>query len=278
MRNPMKPSKSFYTPGEFARLFHIDKQTLIYYDNQGIFSPAHRSKNGYRYYSTEQILSFAELWSLRNLHVSGTQLGEFNASPTRNKLLELLSDKVMEYEETIASLQGIIEHLHRTIKQIQKFSFMPLEQVMVIPRGRLYFQRSPLFDKGFSFRDACLKSAPLITEYATHLLDQDLQLAIEPQVSLLDELQDTYPYRMLLLSENPSIFENPLSYDPSLYLTMLLPYPMHEITKVLPQLQEALSALHLTWKSPIFLTMMPCDTNTSEHYGCKIEIAVSSVS
>lgn len=46
----MKQGKSHYTPQEFARLFHIDKQTLIYYDNQGIFSPAFRSEKGYRYY------------------------------------------------------------------------------------------------------------------------------------------------------------------------------------------------------------------------------------
>ena len=48
----MKQGKSHYTPQEFARLFHIDKQTLIYYDNQGIFSPAFRSEKGYRYYET----------------------------------------------------------------------------------------------------------------------------------------------------------------------------------------------------------------------------------
>lgn len=46
----MKQGRNHYTPQEFARLFHIDKQTLIYYDNQGIFSPAFRSEKGYRYY------------------------------------------------------------------------------------------------------------------------------------------------------------------------------------------------------------------------------------
>lgn len=31
--------KNYFTPVEFAKLFGIDKQTLIYYDNRGIFSP-----------------------------------------------------------------------------------------------------------------------------------------------------------------------------------------------------------------------------------------------
>ena len=90
----MKQGKNHYTPQEFARLFHIDKQTLIYYDNQGIFSPAFRSEKGYRYYEAAQILPFAELLSLRNLHISGAEMGVFNQHPSRGKLIELLSDKV----------------------------------------------------------------------------------------------------------------------------------------------------------------------------------------
>lgn len=36
--------KNYFTPVEFAKLFGIDKQTLIYYDNRGIFRPDTRMK------------------------------------------------------------------------------------------------------------------------------------------------------------------------------------------------------------------------------------------
>ena len=39
-------SRKYYTPVEFARLFRIDRQTLIYYDNHGIFSPSLKNGNG----------------------------------------------------------------------------------------------------------------------------------------------------------------------------------------------------------------------------------------
>lgn len=121
----MKQGKSHYTPQEFARLFHIDKQTLIYYDNQGIFSPAFRSEKGYRYYEAAQILPFAELLSLRNLHISGAEMGAFNQHPSRRKLIELLSDKVMEQEEAIRTMQESIESLKRRIRHLTKTDVIP---------------------------------------------------------------------------------------------------------------------------------------------------------
>ena len=77
----MKQGKSHYTPQEFARLFHIDKQTLIYYDNQGIFSPAFRSEKGYRYYETTQILPLCRtLISQKSSHF-GRRDGGIQSTP-----------------------------------------------------------------------------------------------------------------------------------------------------------------------------------------------------
>ena len=180
----MKQGKNHYTPQEFARLFHIDKQTLIYYDNQGIFSPAFRSEKGYRYYEAAQILPFAELLSLRNLHISGAEMGVFNQHPSRSKLIELLSDKVMEQEEAIRTMQESIESLKRKIRHLAESRSHPMEQVMLIPKPVRLMQRSPLFPAKTSFRDACQKSALLITEYAAHLFDKDLEIAVSRRHAL----------------------------------------------------------------------------------------------
>ena len=196
----MKQGKSHYTPQEFARLFHIDKQTLIYYDNQGIFSPAFRSEKGYRYYEATQILPFAELLSLRNLHISGAEMGVFNQHPSRSKLIELLSDKVMEQEEAIRAMQSNIESLKRKIRHLAESRSHPMEQVMLIPRPVRLMQRSPLFPAKTSFRDACQKSALLITEYAAHLFDNDLEIAVSPAVDTLSALCEPYAYHLLLIS------------------------------------------------------------------------------
>lgn len=46
------PIKSLlFTTGQFARLHHLNKRTLHYYDEIGLFSPAFKGENDYRYYT-----------------------------------------------------------------------------------------------------------------------------------------------------------------------------------------------------------------------------------
>ena len=49
------PTKSLlFTTGQFARLHHLNKRTLHYYDEIGLFSPAFKGENDYRYYTWQQ--------------------------------------------------------------------------------------------------------------------------------------------------------------------------------------------------------------------------------
>ena len=41
-------NKDHFTTGEFAAICNVSKQTLFYYDQQGIFCPDHVGENGYR--------------------------------------------------------------------------------------------------------------------------------------------------------------------------------------------------------------------------------------
>ena len=50
----MARKRSFHT-GEFARIVGVNKRTLHYYDEEGIFRPAHVEPNGYRSYSFQPI-------------------------------------------------------------------------------------------------------------------------------------------------------------------------------------------------------------------------------
>ena len=273
----MKQGKNRYTPQEFARLFHIDKQTLIYYDNQGIFPPAFRSEKGYRYYEVTQILPFAELLSLRNLHISGAEMGTFHQDPSRGKLIELLSDKVMEQEEAILAMQSNIQSLKRKIRHLKESRSHPMEQVMLIPKPVRLMQRSPLFPAKTSFRDACQKSALLITEYAHHLFDKDLEIAISPAVETLSALCEPYAYHLLLISPHaPSQeMENPLTLPAALYLTYIFPSPHFPLpTAVLSTIENTMQALSLSLSPdiPILVTPRLDDEGRASCYRLEIPV------
>ena len=48
----------YFTAGQFARLHQLNKRTLHYYDDIGLFSPAYKGENGYRYYTINRVLSW----------------------------------------------------------------------------------------------------------------------------------------------------------------------------------------------------------------------------
>ena len=50
-----RKDENLYTTGAFAKYFGIKKDTLFYYDEIGLFSPAFIGENGYRYYTASQI-------------------------------------------------------------------------------------------------------------------------------------------------------------------------------------------------------------------------------
>ena len=50
----MKNKKYFLTSGEFAKMNGINKRTLHYYNDIGLFRPEMIDENGYHYYSRFQ--------------------------------------------------------------------------------------------------------------------------------------------------------------------------------------------------------------------------------
>lgn len=242
---------------------------------KGSSSPAFRSEKGYRYYEAAQILPFAELLSLRNLHISGAEMGVFNQHPSRSKLIELLSDKVMEQEEAIRAMQSNVESLKRKIRHLAESRSHPMEQVMLIPKPVRLMQRSPLFPAKTSFRDACQKSALLITEYAAHLFDKDLEIAVSPAVDTLSALCEPYAYHLLLISPHaPSReMENPLTLPAALYLTYIFPSPQFPLpSAVLSTIENTMQALSLSPDVPFLITPRLDDEGRASCYRLEIPV------
>ena len=69
-------NQEYLTTGQFAALCKVNKKTLFYYDEIGLFCPAVTDSNGYRYYSVFQLDKFALITSLKNL---GMELKEIQS-------------------------------------------------------------------------------------------------------------------------------------------------------------------------------------------------------
>jgi len=99
------PTKSLlFTTGQFARLHHLNKRTLHYYDEIGLFSPAFKGENDYRYYTWQQSADLENILALRELHMSIDEIRSYLHSPNAQSFLALSERKIGEIDETIRHL------------------------------------------------------------------------------------------------------------------------------------------------------------------------------
>ncbi len=100
----MKKKKFLYTTGEFAKLNGINKRTLHYYDEIGLFSPEYREENGYRYYTCFQTVQLELILILRKIGMSIEEIMHYQKSPSGASFADLISEKKRLIDQSIQEL------------------------------------------------------------------------------------------------------------------------------------------------------------------------------
>ena len=70
-------NKSQMTIKEFSFLTGIKRENLRYYDQIGLLSPEFRGKNGYRYYSQNQLSTAYLIISLREIGIGINEIKRY---------------------------------------------------------------------------------------------------------------------------------------------------------------------------------------------------------
>ncbi|MDL0186524.1 MerR family transcriptional regulator, partial [Clostridioides difficile] len=107
--------KQYFTTGEFAKLCGISKQTLIFYDKIGIFSPEYKDKNNYRYYSVYQYDTLDILQSLREIGMSLEEIKEYIQNRTPQLCVKMLKEEEKKIREKIKKLRKISSKMQNRI-------------------------------------------------------------------------------------------------------------------------------------------------------------------
>ncbi|MFR5602427.1 MAG: MerR family transcriptional regulator [Lachnospiraceae bacterium] len=97
----------YLTTGEFAKLTGVSKHTLFHYDEIGLFSPAIRLENGYRYYTISQLDLFSAIGTLKEIDMPLSQIKEYLDHRSPDSLIALL-------EQERKNLDKKIRHLEQT--------------------------------------------------------------------------------------------------------------------------------------------------------------------
>ncbi len=101
----MKRETMRLTTSQFAKLHDVNRRTLHYYDNIGLFSPKYKGENGYRYYDYAQSIDFEFIRMLKEINLSIEEIREFVHSFDERKFLQTAIQKQKEIDEEIKRLK-----------------------------------------------------------------------------------------------------------------------------------------------------------------------------
>lgn len=103
----MKKSNTQLTTAQFAKLHGVNKRTLHYYDNIGLFSPNTKKDNGYRYYDISQSIDFEYIRMLKELNMSIEEIEAYYENPSTEDFFKIADTKIKEIDIEIQKLKSI---------------------------------------------------------------------------------------------------------------------------------------------------------------------------
>lgn len=109
-----------FTFSEFAALHQINKKTLMWYEQVGLFKPALVKDNGYRYYTYQQCMTLDTILMLRELDVSIAEIKAFFEDASMDSFYQMIEKKEKEIDQTIKYLLEIKRALKYQKKEIDE--------------------------------------------------------------------------------------------------------------------------------------------------------------
>lgn len=132
------------TVSKFAKLHNINKRTLHYYDEIGLFSPQYIGENGYRYYDYRQSFVLENILMLKELHMSIDEIKQYLANPNVNDFMILSKQCLEDIDKQIAYLQKTKEFLIWKQKQIEESQKIQDQDIVIIDREEEWIFCTPV--------------------------------------------------------------------------------------------------------------------------------------
>lgn len=132
----MEKKSKLLTIGQFAALHGINKKTLMWYDEIGLFRPAAiHPENGYRYYSYYQSSILETILLLRELDVPIDEIRLFMKNRSAASLKQLLREQIEELDRDMAHLKAVRKTLSHHYENMTTLLTMNLSEISVVEKG-----------------------------------------------------------------------------------------------------------------------------------------------
>lgn len=131
----MDEKNRLLTIGQFAALHGINKKTLMWYDEIGLFKPAFiNPQNGYRCYTYHQSSLLETILLLRELDVSIDEIQSFMKNRSAKSLKQLLDVKITELDVKLSHLKAVKKTLCNHRQNMETLLKMDLSEIRIVPK------------------------------------------------------------------------------------------------------------------------------------------------
>lgn len=133
-----------FTVGEIAKLHNLPKQTLIFYDKQNVFKPKFiDGKNGYRYYTADQLELLDSILMLKEIGFSLKEIKFFLEERQIDKSLLMLKEQQKRVDMQANRLKNISVKLNHKIDSLNNIAITE-DSAFVTTTKSEYFVVEPI--------------------------------------------------------------------------------------------------------------------------------------
>ena len=115
----MNRKKYLYSSGEFAKFTGINKRTLHYYNDIGLFSPEVIGENGYHYYTCFQFAQLELILTLRKIGLSIDEIRTYVTKPSDASFTQMMQQKKKLIDESISQLLSAQAFLEQKAERLR---------------------------------------------------------------------------------------------------------------------------------------------------------------
>ncbi|WBW97199.1 MerR family transcriptional regulator [Oceanirhabdus sp. W0125-5] len=130
-----------YRIGQFSKINRVTIKTLHHYDEVGLLPPAYvDEENGYRYYTSDQMLTLHKIISLRNM---GFSINEVISVINNISILEIYEQRKAELEAQLVESQKQLSLINYYISELNGGTNMNNYQIIIkeLPQCIVYSKR-----------------------------------------------------------------------------------------------------------------------------------------
>lgn len=159
----------FLTVGQMAKIHNINKRTLMYYDEIGLFSPAFKDLKGYRFYLYSQCSSLETILSLRGLDMPIEEIKEYMVTRSPERLLTLFEAKEKDARQKIEELEKVRSYLCKKSNSIKSSILTKMGEISITDSEEEYLLVSPILKEDSDEAVVTLMSSILKQLHNRHL-------------------------------------------------------------------------------------------------------------